>query len=208
MICYTIGHSNVSSDEFIRLLKSFAIRRVVDVRSAPYSRYAAQFNREAIASALQAAGIDYEYRGDRLGGKQSDPALMFPDGKVNFSLVRMQQKFVKAAAELIDSCRSREATCLMCAEKEPFDCHRFVLIGRHLSEEGVRVEHIRSDGSVVEQRQLENELLKRYEQKNYQYSLFEQPPDRGQQLARAYELRNREIAPAKTAVPDTDREVI
>ena len=197
MLCYTIGHSNSSSEEFAALLKRHGINRVIDVRSAPYSRYAPQFNKEQISLFLEGAGIAYEYRGDKLGGRHSNPAVLFPDGKVNFSLVRIQQSFVRAPGELMAACSGpQEKVCLMCAEKEPFDCHRFVLLGRHLAENGVRVEHIRSDGTTVEQRDLELKLLKQYEKRNYQFSLFEQPPDERQLLAQAYELRNKDIVPS------------
>ena len=36
----------------------------------------------------------------------------------------------------------------MCAEKEPLDCHRTILVGRSLVERGVTVAHILADGSL------------------------------------------------------------
>ena len=46
MKLYTIGHSNHSIDRFIQLLDENGIMILVDVRSAPYSRYNPQFNKE------------------------------------------------------------------------------------------------------------------------------------------------------------------
>ncbi len=43
---YTIGHSNQDMVAFLKLLKDNSIQVVVDVRSAPYSRYVPQFNKK------------------------------------------------------------------------------------------------------------------------------------------------------------------
>jgi uncharacterized protein (DUF488 family) len=37
---------------------------------------------------------------------------------------------------------------LACAEKEPLDCHRTILIARHMEALGVDVRHIHADGSL------------------------------------------------------------
>ena len=37
---------------------------------------------------------------------------------------------------------------LMCAEKEPLDCHRTLLVSQALVEDGVSVSHIHSDGRL------------------------------------------------------------
>ncbi len=37
---------------------------------------------------------------------------------------------------------------LMCAEKEPLECHRTILVARHLTALGARVEHIHADGHL------------------------------------------------------------
>ena len=39
---------------------------------------------------------------------------------------------------------------MMCAEKEPLDCHRTILVARELEERGIPVSHILEDGSVEE----------------------------------------------------------
>ncbi len=36
----------------------------------------------------------------------------------------------------------------MCAEKEPLDCHRTVLVTRHLAARGLDVHHILADGTI------------------------------------------------------------
>ncbi len=49
---YTIGHSAHSFEEFVSLLKGQQIEVVVDTRSAPYSRFAPQFDREILQREL------------------------------------------------------------------------------------------------------------------------------------------------------------
>jgi hypothetical protein len=63
----TIGHSTRSGDALIAALDAHGVRRLVDIRTIPRSRHNPQFNREALAEALPAAGIAYEHR-PGLGG--------------------------------------------------------------------------------------------------------------------------------------------
>ncbi len=48
----TVGHSNVVLTAFLDGLHERGVRRIVDVRSAPYSRFVPHFNREALEAAL------------------------------------------------------------------------------------------------------------------------------------------------------------
>ena len=63
----TIGHSNHVLDVFLALLRQHRVTAVADVRSAPYSRFNPQFNRESLAEALGGEGIRYVYLGNALG---------------------------------------------------------------------------------------------------------------------------------------------
>ncbi|MBC7293642.1 MAG: DUF488 family protein, partial [Thermoleophilia bacterium] len=58
---YTVGHSNQSPEEFCQLLEAKGISVVVDVRSKPYSRYARQFNRQALEKFLPECGFPITY---------------------------------------------------------------------------------------------------------------------------------------------------
>lgn len=74
MKLFTIGHSNHNLEKFIRLLEDNSINTLVDVRSAPYSRYNPQFNKEILESSLSQRTIQYAYAGKYLGGRPSDPS--------------------------------------------------------------------------------------------------------------------------------------
>ena len=136
---YSIGHSNVAVERLIALLEQHSIRMLCDVRSAPYSRYNPQFNREAIAATLHAAGITYRFMGDTLGGKPADGSQ--PD----YARTAATPGFQHALNQLIDLGR-RTPTAFMCGEADYHGCHRHRLIAPELIARGVFVWHIMPDG--------------------------------------------------------------
>lgn len=77
---YTIGHSTRTLTEFIELLQSGHVERVVDIRTVPRSRTNPQFNMETLPQALAAQNIDYiqlaELGGLRKNQKQWYQTLM------------------------------------------------------------------------------------------------------------------------------------
>jgi uncharacterized protein (DUF488 family) len=143
---YSIGHSNVAAERLIALLEQHSIRTLCDVRSAPYSRYNPQFNREVLAETLRAAGITYRFMGDTLGGKPADGALRTEDGtRPDYTRIAAAPAFQRALNQLIDLGR-RRPTAFMCSEADYHRCHRHRLIAPALIERGVLVWHIMPDG--------------------------------------------------------------
>ncbi|NLO40017.1 MAG: DUF488 domain-containing protein [Ruminiclostridium sp.] len=69
---FTIGHSNLSIEVFINLLRMHNITVVIDVRSVPYSRFYPQFNKERLGNSLKQNHISYIFEGERLGGRIKD----------------------------------------------------------------------------------------------------------------------------------------
>ena len=53
----------------------------------------------------------------------------------------------------------RSCICLMCAEREPLECHRCLLVARSLAERGLAVGHILYDGAIEAQAATERRLL-------------------------------------------------
>ena len=47
----------------------------------------------------------------------------------------------------------------MCAEREPLECHRVVLVARHLARRGAALAHVHADGRVEPHAALEERLL-------------------------------------------------
>jgi uncharacterized protein (DUF488 family) len=65
----TIGHSTHSLEVFVELLHRHGVTALADVRSAPYSRFNPQFNREALEQSLIAHSIKYVFLGRELGAR-------------------------------------------------------------------------------------------------------------------------------------------
>jgi uncharacterized protein (DUF488 family) len=148
---YTIGHSNKSVDDLLSMLRENGIETVVDVRSAPYSRFAPQFNREPLSTALKGAGIEYRFAGKHLGGRPSDPTCyksgQLPTGKadylneVDYAEVARRPWYRDAIDHLVKIAEERP-TVIMCSEEDPVKCHRHHLIGKTLRERGIKVDHL------------------------------------------------------------------
>ena len=125
----TIGHGNRSADDLLDSLRARGIRGLIDVRSHPRSRFA-HFNGGPLERRLGEAGIAYHHLGASLGGKR-------PEG---FARHMATPLFAQGIAELEALARAAP-TSIMCAEREPGQCHRS-FIADHLLERGWRVIHI------------------------------------------------------------------
>lgn len=184
---YTIGHSNHSIEDFVELLSLHRITAVADVRSIPASRYTPQFNREAIRSALEAAGVSYVFLGKELGARSPDPTS-YVDGKVQYSRLAHSPLFVSGIERLINGA-IRERIALTCTEQDPLDCHRTILISRVLADRDMQITHIHRDGSVERHSAAMNRLRRKHHLD--EPSLFESEEEL---LAKALELQESDIA--------------
>ena len=191
---FTIGHSNYTMDFFIQQLITNSVNCVVDVRSVPYSRHVSHFNKEHIKKKLTERDISYIYMGDLLGARYSDSNLLFQDGKVDFKKVSQTEKFIKGIERLNRLTEKELIVTLMCSEKDPFDCHRFVLVSHELVKNGLNVQHILEDSTQISNDELEVRLLDKY-MKNYsQTTLFGERKTKKEAIEEAYEKRNKDIA--------------
>lgn len=143
---YTIGHSTHPVDTFLSLLERHHIDAVADVRSVPYSRWQPQFNRQRLRAALGDHGIAYVFLGKELGAR-SDDRRCYENGRVSYRLLAKTALF-QSGIDQLQRDSQRKAVALMCAEKNPTECHRTILIGRELEARGIDVVHILSDGEV------------------------------------------------------------
>jgi uncharacterized protein (DUF488 family) len=144
---FTIGHSNHALETLLRLLQQHDVGTLVDVRTAPYSRYAPHFNEARLKSALLAAGVAYVFLGDRLGGRPSAPELYDQHGRVDYEKLAATPTF-RAGIEAVLARAAAARLALLCGEEDPVGCHRRLLIGRALAAHGVTVVHIRGDGRL------------------------------------------------------------
>jgi uncharacterized protein (DUF488 family) len=152
----TVGHSNHSIDEFLALLKSHNVKRLVDVRTIPRSRHNPQFNRDALAASVRRAHIAYTHL-PKLGGLRRALPDSVNTGWNNssfrgFADYMQTPEFSVALARLEKLAhpggparlggRARTKLCaIMCAEAVPWRCHRS-LIADALTVRGHAVQHI------------------------------------------------------------------
>jgi uncharacterized protein (DUF488 family) len=152
---WSLGHSNVSIDEFIDLVLWGEIQTIADVRSVPYSKYTPHFNKDSLIASLIKAGVQYQFMGDSLGGRPPENELYDDEGHVLYSALANNFRFQRGIEQL---CTSAEhgRIAMMCSEESPQNCHRRLLISRVLSELGVETLHIRGSRSVQSNTELIN----------------------------------------------------
>ena len=188
-VLYTVGHSNHTIETFIAHLKRHGVTAVADVRSTPYSRFSPQFNRETLAETLKRHGIAYVFLGKELGARPENPSC-YDNGCADFKRIAEQLEFKHGLGRILKG-MDKYRIALMCAEKEPLECHRTVLVCRNIRRSGVHIKHILYDGSVEDHHDTERRLLKALKM---QPSLFEQGMTASDLLERAYDLQARNIA--------------
>lgn len=154
---FTIGHSNYPVTKFLELLAGAEIEAVADARSQPMSRWAPQYNKDALMSTLEALGISYFFMGRQLGGRPREPALL-KAGRPDYAKMAKAAEFRTGIDELLKE-GARHRVAVMCAERDPADCHHFLLIGRHLAAQGVPVRHILADGRIETHDETEPRLV-------------------------------------------------
>ena len=183
----TIGHSNLSAERFLTLLQQAGVGLIADVRSVPFSRRFPWFSGKALAEALARDTISYLPFGDTLGGRPREGSL-YCEGIADYGAMAARPDFRGGLDRVIDEARGR-CLCLMCAEREPLDCHRCLLVARALAEPGLRLGHILSDGAIEPHAATEDRLLALTHKTGA--DLFE---DGGARLADAYRRRARAVA--------------
>ncbi len=169
---YTIGHSNLSKEEFTTSLRQNNIAVLIDVRSAPYSRYVPHFNKNVLEVFLKEQGFDYRYAGELLGGQPKDETVYkhqtLPDNDtsrekflklVDYVAVMQTEWYRRGLKRLLQIMAETQAVkgfvAIMCSEGNPLDCHRHHLIARSLIDPlvkvvniEVKVQHIIKDGNL------------------------------------------------------------
>jgi len=154
---FSIGYSNIAAERFLAMLQDAGVNAVADVRSVPFSRWSPWFSQHALTARLAQAGISYAALGDTLGGRLRSEDL-YRDGVADYEAMAAQPEF-GAAIDRLTEAAARSRLCLMCAEREPLDCHRCLLVARHLAARGLAVGHILYDGTVEPHTATEQRLL-------------------------------------------------
>ena len=150
---YTIGYGSRSIEALIELLHAHQIAYLIDVRSAPYSRYKPEFSKAPLANTLEQHGIRYVFMGDTLGGRPEDNTC-YVNGKVDYEKVKATESYQRGIQRLRTAFSQQHSIVLMCSEGKPETCHRCKLIGATLTNENVAVIHIDENDEQLTQRQV------------------------------------------------------
>jgi uncharacterized protein (DUF488 family) len=127
---YTIGHSTRTIEEFIRILQSYEIETIVDVRTIAASRHNPQYNEEELCKSLSREGIVYIHcKG--LGGLRHTTKASVNTAWENASFrgyadYMQTTQFKENLDQLIHMLKDK-LTAIMCAEALPWRCHRSLI---------------------------------------------------------------------------------
>ena len=154
---YTIGYGSRSIEKLIELLHAHKIAYLIDVRSAPYSRYKPEFSKAPLANELEQHGIRYVFMGDTLGGRPDDETC-YVNGKVDYKKVKATESYQRGIQRLHAAFSQQHSIALMCSEGKPEECHRCKLIGATLTNENITVVHIDENDEQRTQEQVVERL--------------------------------------------------
>ena len=154
----TIGHSNLPAERFVALLQNADVAVVADVRSVPFSRRFPWFSGKALAARLTREGISYIALGDVLGGRPRDPDNSIARVSPTTKQWRRGRNFAPVSTSVVDE-MGRQRVCLMCAEREPLDCHRCLLGEPRSRQTRPGAGHILADGTIEPHAATERRLL-------------------------------------------------
>jgi len=186
----TIGHGVTSLQAFIRILKSYKVNYIVDVRSSPYSKFCPDYNKNVFEIELAKNNISYKWLGDSLGGRPKDDSTYDENGIVDYEKLVKTLLFLSGIKEL-EVLSVINNVAIMCSEKDPIKCHRFLAISRELARREFRVVHIKDLNSIIKQSNLEDELVRIHFGENVQLDLFSSTDDA---VAQSYTKQNIQCA--------------
>jgi uncharacterized protein (DUF488 family) len=157
---YSIGYSAYSIDSFINILQKYQINVIADVRSQPYSQFKPEFNRENLKQTLKKVGIKYVFLGDNVGARIAVPEC-YKNGQADYQLIAENPLF-KEGLDRIRKGTKKFLITLMCAEKDPINCHRAILICRYLRNDDIEIIHIKDDDTIENHKETEIRLMKSF----------------------------------------------
>jgi uncharacterized protein (DUF488 family) len=155
---FTLGHSVLEFGPFAKLLKDSGVELLADVRSLPQSARLPHFSQPAFEKLLGDEHISYLFLGEELGGRPDDADAYRPNGVVDYAARRKSYAFQRGLERLVKELECR-TVAMMCAEEDPLECHRFMMVCPELVKLGLDPRHLRKGGRIETQQAAENRLL-------------------------------------------------
>jgi uncharacterized protein (DUF488 family) len=152
MKVYTIGHSNRSYADFNKILKTYNINLVIDVRKIPKSTRFPHFTKENLETQLPKNKIDYIHL-QELGGYKKEGYQTFSQTKEYFDAIN----------KLIAIIANKTAS-IFCSEILWWRCHRRY-IAKTLVEKRIQVTHIIDLNQTQEHKPEEKEIKEKMKTK-------------------------------------------
>lgn len=148
MIVYTVGHSTLSLEDFLRVVRGHGIGGIADVRRYPASRRHPHFAREALADTLARSGLAYtwlEALGGRRRGRTDSPHVAWRNDAFRAYADHMETDEFRGGLTRLLALAATRPTAILCAEAVPWRCHR-QLIADALVARGLEVRHLLGRG--------------------------------------------------------------
>ena len=186
---FSIGHSSLEYNSFRKLLRKQDITAIADVRSMPFSRRNPQYNKDALRAQLKTDGISYVFLGRELGGRP-DEARFLCEGVADYESMAKAPLYRKGLDRVLEGSVNYNVA-LMCSERHPLDCHRCLLVGRSLFEQGQDIRHILHDSTVRGQADIEKTLVDLAGVQSLQTSMFQITEE---EISLAYRRQARRVA--------------
>ncbi|MFA7657904.1 MAG: DUF488 domain-containing protein [Candidatus Gastranaerophilaceae bacterium] len=190
---FTIGYAAFHIDDFIDVLKSHKISHLIDVRSNPVSEYFQDYNSFNLEPKLRQHNIIYENFALEFGARQCNKEFFSKGGCVDFEKFTQSEQFKNGLTKIKNGLNAGTNFVLMCAEKDPINCHRSIMIAHAMQKNGIEVLHIMSDKQLQSQSEIDKRLLELYFSDRNQLNLFAQSSDEQELIEQAYKKQNEKI---------------
>lgn len=149
---YSIGMGKRTLDELFECLKSENIQYLIDIRSAPYSKFRPEYNKASLQQACENNNVQYSHLPDLGGFPESEYVLT--QGKVDYSKLARTSAFQQALHRLALGAESEHRIVLLCSEGRPEECHRSKCIGVELQKIKIGMLHFDIDNTIADQQQV------------------------------------------------------
>ena len=184
---HTIGYASHTIESFVATLEKFNITAIADVRSQPYSKFKPEFNRDNLKKSLINNCIEYVFLGDNIGARIKAPEC-YKKGQADYELIAKHPLFQEGIDRLLKG-MEKFSIALMCAEKDPINCHRTILICKYLKKYQIKIYHIIDANTYEDHTKTEFRLMKLFHLE--QPDLFMKDSER---LEEAYSMQEGKIA--------------
>lgn len=190
---YTIGYSNYDIDAFLNVIKKYNISCVIDVRSKPYSKYFSNYNKDVLSRVLDRNTIYYRNYSEEFGAQQHDGKFYSEEGFLDFQKFVKSEKFQEGFKKIELGMGKGFVFALMCAESDPINCHRNIMVAKEFFEHGYNVVNILKNSKIETQEELEKRLVNLYFKENQNFLFPEENLSFQDKIKIAYRKRNQAI---------------